>query len=225
APAFTANAIPGKFTATATAGALGPVSFALLNSEPLYAVAADGGAAPYVAVYDATTGQRKFQFYAFDPAFKGGARVAVGDVNGDGVSDVIVAAGPGGSPHVRVFNGVTGIQLPGAIGSFDAYAHAFTGGVFVAAADVNGDGQADIITGAGAGAGPDVSVFDGKTGTRIHEFFAQAPNFTGGVPVAAGDVNGDGFADVIAGAAAGGAPAVLIYNGNTTAKQLPLLSS
>src|SRR5207248_499641 len=106
-----------------------------------------------------------------------------------------------------------------------AYAHAFTGGVFVAAADVNNDGFADIITGAGAGAGPDVSVFDGRTGTRIHEFFAQAPNFTGGVPVAAGDVNGDGFADVIAGAAAGGAPAVLIYNGNTTAKQLPLLSS
>ena len=82
---------------------------------------------------------------------------------------------------------------------------AFTGGVFVAAGDVNGDGCADIVTGAGAGGGPHVRVFDGRTGTETHGFFAFAPAFTGGVRVAAGDVNGDGHAEIIIGAGPGGA--------------------
>jgi hypothetical protein len=215
---FTANGTPGRFTVTATVAGVTAATFSLVNTESLYAVGADAGATPYVAVYDAVTHQPKFQFYAYATAFRGGVRVAVGDVNGDGISDVIVAAGPGGSPHVRVLDGLTGVQLPGAIGSFDAYAHAFTGGVYVAAADVNNDGFADVITGAGPGGGPDVSVFDGRTGQRLYEFYAQAKSFTGGVPVAGGDVNGDGFGDIVAGAGQGGAPSVQVFSGKNLAK-------
>src|SRR5215203_1781986 len=83
------------------------------------------------------------------PWFLGGINVTLGDINGDGVMDVIVGAGagPDGGPHVRVFSGTDLSELA----SFYAYDPSFAGGVTVAAADVDGDGRADIITGAGPG--------------------------------------------------------------------------
>ena len=80
---------------------------------------------------------------AYNPAFFGGVRVALGDVNGDGVRDIITAPGPGGGPHVRIWNGVDLTEM----GGFFAYNPAFAGGVYVAAGDVDGDGRADIVTG------------------------------------------------------------------------------
>lgn len=62
----------------------------------------------------------------------------------------------------------------------------FTGGVFVAAGDVTGDGIADFITGSGVGGGPHVRVFDGVTGAEVAAFFAFDPAFTAGVFVGAG---------------------------------------
>src|SRR4029077_4809 len=86
----------------------------------------------------------------------------------------------------------------------------FTGGVYVAAGDVNGDGFADIICGADAGGGPNVTVFSGKDGSRLLSFFPYDMGFTGGVRVAAGDVNGDGTADIVTGAGPGGGPNVTV---------------
>ena len=94
-----------------------------------------------------------------------------------------------------------------------AYNAAFTGGVFVAAGDINGDGQADIVTGPGAGGGPHVRIFSGAAARVLGEYFAYSAAFSGGVNVAAGDVNGDGTADVITGAGAGGGPHVRVFSG------------
>ena len=93
----------------------------------------------------------------FDPAFLGGVSVTLGDVNGDGTMDIIAGAGPGGGPQVRVLSGTDLSELA----SFYAFDPFFSGGVRVASGDVNGDGRADIIVGAGAGAGPHVRVFSG----------------------------------------------------------------
>jgi hypothetical protein len=92
----------------------------------------------------------------------------------------------------------------------------FTAGIYVAAGDVNGDGWAEGISGAGAGGGPNVTVF-GNIGpggpTLLDNFLAYAAGFTGGVRVVAGDFNGDGIADIIAGAGPGGGPNVTVFNG------------
>ena len=52
-------------------------------------------------MYDGPTGALQFSFFAYDPSFTGGVRVALGDVNGDGVNDIITAAGPGGGSCSR----------------------------------------------------------------------------------------------------------------------------
>jgi hypothetical protein len=179
-----------------------------------WAAGSDPGTPATAALIDAATGQPRFTVTPFGPAFTGGVRVAVGDVTGDTVPDLIAAAGPGGGPAVAVFDGATG-QL---VRTFFALEPAFTGGLSVAAGDVNLDGVADIIAAASAGGGPRVVVFDGKTGAELRTFFAFEPTFTGGVNVAAGDLNGDGRADVIAGAGAGGGPRVVVFSGATGAE-------
>src|SRR5262249_8761826 len=161
---------------------------------------------PHVKVFDGQTARELRSFFAYDPKFAGGVYVASGDVNGDGRADIITGAGPGGGPHVKVFDGATGAELA----SLFAYAPSFAGGVTVAAGDVRGHGRADIITGAGPGCGPHVKVFDATTFAEVTSFFAYAPSFSGGVFVAAGDVTGDGRADVITGAGPGGGPQVKV---------------
>lgn len=144
------------------------------------------------------------------PGFTGGVTVAAGDTTGDGRAEVITGAGPGGGPAVTVYNG-NGFS---SLGAYFAFAPSFTGGIYVAAGDVNGDGRADIIAGAGAGGGPAVNVRSGNGFGDLGSFFAYDPSFTGGVRVAARDVNGDGRADIITGAGAGGGPNLRVFNGN-----------
>jgi hypothetical protein len=180
------------------------------------ATGAGAGGLPEVRVFDAATGATLADFLAYDPGFRGGVRVAVGDVNGDGVPDIITAPGPSGGPNIRVWDGKT-FSL---VRSFMAYAPGFTGGVYVAAGDTNGDGFADIVTGPDAGGGPHVEVFSGKDGSLLQSFFAYAPTFPGGVRVAAGDANGDGKADIVVGAGPGGGPHVQVFDGTNVAHVL-----
>jgi hypothetical protein len=147
--------------------------------------------------------------------FRGGARVAVGDVNGDGAADIMTGPDQGGGPRVRVFNGSTGA----AIYDFFAYDAQFTGGVYVGAGDLDGDGRSDLVTGAGAGGGPHVKVFSGRDGSTLASLFTFDSAFSGGVRVATGDFGGDGRADLIVAAGPGGGPHVKVLNGLTSTVQ------
>src|SRR5207237_8260158 len=98
-----------------------------------------------------------------------------------------------------------------------ADASMFAGGVRVSAGDATGDGIPDVITGPGPGGGPVVKVFDGTTGQLVRTILAYDPAYRQGVSVAAGDVYGDGVADVVVGADAGGGPEVAVFSGKTGA--------
>jgi uncharacterized repeat protein (TIGR01451 family) len=195
----------------------------------IIATGADAGALPQVNVYDAA-GNFKYSLMPFPTTFRGGVRVAVGDINGDGVNDIVCAAGPGGLPAVVIYDGATGqvmksffaINGPNPFGGPQSgtaalgnsgLAGLFSGGLYVACGDVNNDGKADVIIGAGAGGGPLVQVFDIANGKVLGQFFAFPFFFTGGVRVAAGDINGMGGDEIVCGAGPGGLAQVNVFSG------------
>ncbi len=105
------------------------------DARAIIVTGAGEGGGSHLRVFDAATGAVLFEFLVYDPAFTGGVRVAAADVNGDGVPDVITAPGPGGGPHVRVFDGAA-LQAGQVVELFGLFAYnpAFTGGGYIAAA-------------------------------------------------------------------------------------------
>ena len=133
-------------------------------------------------------------FFAYNKNFRGGVSVAIGDLDGNGWPEIITGAGFGGGPHVRIWSGGGKLLHPG----FFAYDFRFRGGVNVAAGDTDGDGRAEIITGAGFGGGPHIKVFDGKKLTLKSEFFAFDTRGRGGAQVTAADLDQDGKTEIVA---------------------------
>lgn len=142
-----------------------------------------------------------------------------GDVNGDGYSDVVVGAplyASGGWGMVTVYmgspSGISGLKYETTSGANEWY-----GASVACAGDINGDGYSDIIVGApnsGSSAYPETGGFYVYLGsasfnftmasrtTGIPYYPAAATNYIrlGASVAGAGDVNGDGYSDVIVGA-------------------------
>ncbi|HYH63157.1 MAG TPA: VCBS repeat-containing protein [Urbifossiella sp.] len=173
-------------------------------------VGAGPNGGPRVAVFDGLSGALLYDFFGYEESFRGGVTVAVGDVDQDGFGDLILGTGPGGGSRVRVISGKDGTTP---LRDVEVYESTFRGGVSVAAADVNGDGIPDLITSAGSGGGPRVVVIDGRTSTQLASFFVFDPSSRTGFTAAGGDVNGDGFADVIAGAGATAPAQIRVFSG------------
>lgn len=153
---------------------------------------AGGGA--HVRVFNADGVLINPGFFAYDEVYRGGVNVTIGDLNNDGYSEIICGAGVGGGPHVRIFNKNGDLINPG----FFAYDEAFRGGVHVAAADLDGDGVDEIVTGPGLGGAPEIRVYD-KDGNLLEEpFWALDTNQGIGIEVSAADLDGDGVDEIIA---------------------------
>lgn len=120
------------------------------------------------------------------------ANIAIGNFDSNpSTQETVVGAGAGGGPHVKVYN-----SNGDTISNFFAYNREFRGGVDVAAADIDGDGIDEIITGAGIGGGPHVRIFR-RDGTPLHQFFAYNKENRSGIRVSAGDLDGDGNPEIV----------------------------
>jgi hypothetical protein len=178
-------------------------------------VTPDRGGGPVVAVYDGaklTAGLNEAaqiaRFFGIqDPNFRGGARAAIGDVNGDGKGDILVSAGFLGGPREALFDGA-GLTPSGAppklVPDFFAFEDSLRNGAFVALGDLTGDGKADLVFAGGPGGAPRVRIFDGAKllaagsfqsldqipAAQSANFFAADASIRGGIRPAVGMVDG-----------------------------------
>ncbi|HYH63740.1 MAG TPA: FG-GAP-like repeat-containing protein, partial [Urbifossiella sp.] len=128
---------------------------------------ADDGGGPRVTIYSfpASGPSRIADFFGIDdPSFRGGARTAVGDINGDGRAEVVVAAGIGGGPRISVYDGaaLAAGRHVHPVSDFFLFEQELRNGAYVALGDLDGDGAADLVGGGGPGGGPRVLALSGQ---------------------------------------------------------------
>jgi hypothetical protein len=182
-------------------------------------------------------------FQPFGKTFKGGVRVAVGDVLGDTRADLVTGMGYYGA-EVKVYDGnalngprptfslaplLAAVPPPAPVAAIDfkVGAKTFRGGVSVALGDLNRDGKLDLIIGRNSGRPTVVEAFSGllkdgngnpaPIGMAIDPFDKNPlrPTYALGVRVAAIDIDFDGIADIIAASGGNNKSTVNIYSGAT----------
>lgn len=183
------------------------------------------GGIPTIKVFDPEGNNLGWDFDAYDSKFRGGINIAVGDIEGDGLSEIAVAPMSGGAPHVRIFGLRDGSIIP-TTESFMAYAETFRGGIAISIGDIDSDGIGDIITSPTSNGGPHIRVF----GVRDKRYvpvtlgiMAYAESFRGGINSTVGDVTNNGRDEILTGIVSAGGPHIRIF-GIGRGKGVELLS-
>ena len=196
----------------------------------------DEGGGPRVRIFDGSSFAPIADFFGIDdPNFRGGARTALADINGDGVVDLIVAAGFGGGPRLAFYDGTTVVGTNGnpqrLFNDIFVFEQTLRNGVFITSGDFDGDGFADVAAGGGPGGGPRVLILSGAdllagnlaSPQVLANFFAGNIDNRGGIRLAAKDLDGDDRADLVVGDGTAAGSRVTGYLGSdlTTAATPP----
>ncbi|MFT3881887.1 MAG: PKD domain-containing protein [Gemmatales bacterium] len=184
------------------------------------------GASSLVKMFDGADGHLISSFTAFATTFTGGASIAAGDVNGDGVADIVVGTDKGAGPLVKIFDGSNNQLLRSFVPN---NASSYTG-VKVALGDVDGDGVVDVITSPGTSTESvqyRVRAQDALTGASRLNFLLKPVNHgVATLNVTAGDLDHDGRAEIILATSRIGQTRVQTFkNGVVTETGLPFAAN
>jgi len=189
---------------------------AFINDLPTIAVGSDNGAV--VCVFDNLTNLRH-GITDFGPEFAG-VRPVTADLTGDGIADIVAGNGPGSPNRFTIIDGATKL----AIFTTQPFENAYTGGIFLAVGDIDGDGRVDVVVAPDAGGGSRVQVYRNVPNDFVkiadQLAFLDDADYRGGLRLAVGDVDRDGFADVILSAGDGGGPRVAGLSGRSLARDV-----
>lgn len=164
----------------------------------------ESGGGPQIRIFGLRNG--KFQpttqsFLAYSASFKGGVSLTVGDLEGDGIHEIITAPLSASSPQIKIFGFRSGVFKPVILGLM-AYSSGFKGGVTLASGDINGDDKDEIITGVASAGNPQVRIFGRGNDKKVSQigsgWLAFSSSFKDGISLAVADLEGDGSAEIIA---------------------------
>jgi subtilisin family serine protease len=171
------------------------------------AVAPESGSPPTVRVFTNSGSDMVSSFDAYDSNFSGGVRLTMGDVDGDREEEIVTVPGPGGGPHVRIFD------LDGNLQSqFYAFETNLRSGLFVATGDTDGDGKEEIAVSTDEGGSARVRLFN-EDGSQVQSTLKPFEDQEGmrSVRIAMGDVDGDDTDEMILSLGGGHKPLVRVY--------------